>query len=185
MSLLALEKRRFYAFVQFLAAGGPVLQPELIRSAVIKIIFSSAQAMNAARRACWFYSIFQSHCQLITPHNIIDLPWQQKEGCYFSRDRGNLWPIASCITQNLMNHQICVSIQLPLQYAALLNLFRYIYLISFLIINPPILRSFLINIALICVSKGILEHLQRLLPNGPWFLHSKRLLRLQSQVFRH
>lgn len=75
MSLLALEKRRFYAFVQFLATGGLVLQPELICSAVIKITFSNDRAMNAVRRACWFYSIFQSHCQLITPHNIIDLPW--------------------------------------------------------------------------------------------------------------
>lgn len=60
-SLLALEKDRFYAFVQFLAAGELVLQPELIRSAVIKIIFSNAQAMHAVRSACCFYSIFQSH----------------------------------------------------------------------------------------------------------------------------
>lgn len=74
-SLLALEKHRCYAFVQFLATGELVLQPELIRSAVIKIIFSNAQAMDAVRSACCFYSIFQSHCQLITLHSITDLPW--------------------------------------------------------------------------------------------------------------
>jgi len=57
-SLLALEKCRVYAFVQFLAAGELVLRPELIHSALIKIIFSNAQALNAARSACCFYSIF-------------------------------------------------------------------------------------------------------------------------------
>lgn len=74
-SLLTLKKHHFYVFVQLLATGELVLQPELVHSAVIKIIFSNAHAMNAVRSACCFYSIFQPYCQLITLHSTIDLPW--------------------------------------------------------------------------------------------------------------
>lgn len=72
-SLLVLEKHHFNAFVQFLATGELVLQPELTRSAVIKNMFSKAQTVCAVRSSCCFYSILQSHCQLITLHSITDL----------------------------------------------------------------------------------------------------------------
>lgn len=73
--------------MQFLAAGELLLQPELMCSAVIKIIFSNAHAMNAARIACCFYSIFQFHCQLITPHSIIGLVYlgSKKKAVIFQR----------------------------------------------------------------------------------------------------
>lgn len=125
-------------------------------------------------------SLFSFPASLSAHHTdrITDLPRWQREG----RERGNLQPMASCITRNLTHHQICLSIQLTLQPAALLNPVQC-YLMSFLIASPPALRRFPMNVALVCVSEGTPKQLPRLLHSvSQGFVQVKRLLKLQSQA---